>query len=373
MKLFTCQHCSQLLYFENRTCERCSHRLGYIPEDSILSALEPANPDEGADIWQPLAFPKRRLRFCDNAALDACNWLVPHDSPSRFCKACRYNRTIPDLDQAENLAEWRNLEIAKHRLFYSLVLLKLPLANRADDPEEGLAFDFLAEAPGAKVLTGHEHGLITLNLKEADDAAREKLRTEMGEPYRTLLGHFRHEIGHYFWDRLVRDGGWLNRCREIFGDDSQDYNEALKTHYANGAPPDWQDHFVSAYASCHPWEDFAETWAHYLHIIDTLEMARAFGLRVRPKLDKAHELDAKLDFDPYNAPDIDRLVDAWLPLSFAVNSLNRSMGQRDLYPFILSAAVVKKLGFIHDLVHADWSAVDLKKARPAKVTAPVAA
>ena len=205
---------------------------------------------------------------------------------------------------------------------------------------------------GAKVLTGHDDGLITLNLNEADDAEREKLRLAMGEPYRTLLGHFRHEVGHYFWDVLVRDAGRLDDCRGLFGDDREDYAQALQRHYADGAPPDWQQHFVSAYASAHPWEDFAETWAHYLHIIDTLEMATAFGLAVHPVLSESPALHADIDFDPHKAGDIARLIDAWLPLSFAVNSINRCMGQPDLYPFLLSPAVVEKLGFIHALVHA---------------------
>jgi len=200
------------------------------------------------------------------------------------------------------------------------------------------------------VLTGHDNGLITLALTEADDAEREQRRQRMGEPYRTLLGHLRHEVGHYFWDVLVRDAGKLEECRGMFGDDSLDYEQALKTHYAEGPPADWQNNFISAYATTHPWEDFAETWAHYLHIVDTLETATAFGVQVAPKLDETGELQADGDLDPYKEPDIERLVAEWLPLSFAVNNLNRSMGQPDLYPFILSRSAIAKLGFIHDLV-----------------------
>jgi hypothetical protein len=216
-----------------------------------------------------------------------------------------------------------------------------------------LVFDFLAEDPGTpKVLTGHENGLITLNINEADDAQREKIRKQMGEPYRTLLGHFRHEVGHYFWDVLVRDGGHLAECREVFGDETADYNDALKVHYAEGPMANWQEHFISAYATSHPWEDFAETWAHYLHIVDTLETAHAFGMRIRPRVVKSPELQAVMDFDPYQARDFDTIIEAWLPLTFAMNSLSRSMGQADLYPFILSSDAIRKLGFIHKLVHA---------------------
>jgi hypothetical protein len=359
MRLFKCQRCAQLLYFENTQCENCGAQLGYLPDASMLSALEPA-PDEAAP-WRSLAQPPRTYRFCDNARYAACNWMVPAESPETFCTTCRHNRTIPDLTQPANMPPWRKLELAKHRLFYTLIRLRLPLANRIDDPEAGLAFDFLADAPqssGPKVMTGHDNGIITIALKEADDAERERMRLSMGEPYRTLLGHFRHEVGHWFWDRLVRDENRLDAFRASFGDERQDYAAALQAHYANGASPDWQEHFVSAYASSHPWEDFAETWAHYLHILDTLEMAAAFGLRVRPMLDRSGELSADLDFDPHEAGDVQRLIADWLPLTFAVNNLNRSMGLPDLYPFILSPAVIAKLGFIHDLVHAPRQAPD---------------
>jgi len=357
MKLFKCQHCEQLLYFENRLCEVCHHRLGYLPDAATLTALEPAQPEaETASsetlTWRTLAKPSRAVRFCANAALDGCNWLVPANSEATLCAACRHNHTVPDLSDPAKRTAWHNLELAKHRLFYTLLRLKLPLANRLDDPEHGLVFDFLAEtAAKPKILTGHENGLITLNLNEADDAEREKMRQTLGEPYRTLLGHFRHEVGHYFWDVLVRDGGYLQECRAVFGDDSADYNEALKTHYAQGPAPNWQDHFISAYATSHPWEDFAESWAHYLHIVDTLETAHAFGIRIQPRIVKTPELRASMDFDPHQASDIETIIEAWLPLTFAMNSLSRSMGQADLYPFILSADAIQKLGFIHKIIH----------------------
>jgi hypothetical protein len=200
-------------------------------------------------------------------------------------------------------------------------------------------------------MTGHDNGLVTLALAEADDAERERRRAALGEPYRTPLGHFRHEIAHYYWDRLVRDAGRLQACRAVFGDDSEDYGAALDRHYREGAPADWQASFVSAYATMHPWEDFAETWAHYLHLVDTLEMANAFGLRVAPKLDRSGDLEAEIDVNPYRPHDVDRLIELWLPLTFAFNSLNRCMGESDLYPFIITPTVARKLGFIHELVH----------------------
>ncbi|MEO7652927.1 MAG: putative zinc-binding peptidase, partial [Bryobacteraceae bacterium] len=279
MKLFTCQHCAQLLYFENRLCQCCSHLLGYLPATATLSAL--AQDD---DAWRPLAELDRRYRFCANAQYDACNWLVSADAEEVFCVACRHNRTIPDLSVDNNLNRWRKFELAKHRLFYTLIRLGLPLPSRSEDPKEGLVFDFLANGPdtGHKVMTGHEDGQIVINLAEADDDERVKLRLAMNEPYRTLLGHFRHESGHYFWDRLVRDGERVESFRELFGDERQDYQQALHAHYSNGPARNWQQSYISSYAAAHPWEDFAETWAHYLHIVDTLEMAFAYGIRIQP-------------------------------------------------------------------------------------------
>lgn len=201
-----------------------------------------------------------------------------------------------------------------------------------------------------KVMTGHDNGLITISLAEADDVERERRRSSLGEPYRTLLGHLRHEVGHYYWDRLVADGGRLDGFRAVFGDERADYGEALKAHYAKPPSNDWQTSFVSNYAAAHPWEDFAETWAHYLHIIDTLETARAFRLRVNPAVAKGEELAAEVDFDVYRVEGIEPVVDAWLPLAFAVNSLNRSMGHPDLYPFVLSPAAIEKLGYMQQLL-----------------------
>jgi hypothetical protein len=345
VKLFKCQNCGQVVYFENTKCESCGYGLGYIPEAMTMTALEPHN-----EALRALAVPQTPFRLCDNAGNGACNWLVTADSVATLCFACRHNHTIPDLSVEVNLQRWQKMEAAKHHLFYSLLRLNLPLENRIDNPEHGLAFDFLADSPqtGPKVLTGHDNGLITIALVEADDAERERRRTHMHEPYRSLLGHFRHEVGHYFWDVLVRDGGRLDDCRAVFGDDSQDYDAALQKHYKEGAPADWQEHFVSQYASTHPWEDWAETWAHYLHIVDTLETASAFGLKVRPRAARGH-IAASIDFDPYVSKHWDQMVDAWLPVEFATNSMNRSMGLLDLYPFLLSPRVIDKLGFIHML------------------------
>ena len=347
MKLFVCQSCGNVLYFENRACERCGHRVAFLPEKETMSALEPDG--EG---WATLADKGRGRMLCRNAEYDSCNWMTDADDSTGYCRACRHNGIVPDLSVPAQLAGWRELEVAKHRLFYSPIRWKLPLQTRQEDAGHGLIFNFLADDPNSaqKVMTGHDNGLITIALTETDGIERERRRLEMGEPYRTLLGHFRHEVGHYFWDVLVRDGGKLDECRRVFGDDSMDYDQALQRHYAEGAPADWQQNYVSAYATTHPWEDFAETWAHYLHIVDTLEMASEFGMEVRPRVDRDGELSTRIRFNPYEAKDVQTIVDAWLPFTFAMNSVNRAMGMRDLYPFILSPAVVAKLGFIHGLV-----------------------
>jgi hypothetical protein len=346
MKLFECQNCGQPLYFENTKCESCGAQLGYLPRESTVSALRPA----GENLWQALAKPDVRYRFCGNAVHDVCNWLIAEHEPDQFCVACRHNRTIPNLSDPENLRRWRLIEVAKHRLFYTLLKLRLPLDARNKDTNP-LTFDFLdpGAVAGPPVMTGHDQGLITLNVAEADDAERERVRGKMGELYRTLLGHFRHEIAHYYWDRLIADSPRLEPFRQIFGDERQDYGQALQTYYANGAPADWAEHFVSPYASSHPWEDFAETWAHYFHMVDTLETAGAFGLVVRPKLSKG--MAARIDFDPLDVG-LDRIIEGWLPLTFAVNSINRSMGVPDLYPFVLSPQVIGKLSFIHETIRA---------------------
>ncbi len=352
MKLFKCQWCGNILYFENRTCGQCGHRLGYLPEMSQLSAMEPLENNA----WKPLAASDQRRLFCINAAHDACNWLVPPGTNDALCIACRHNGIIPDLSVQSNLAAWQQIELAKHRLFYTLLRWKLPLRTVAEDPAHGLSFEFLADAPtsqGPRVLTGHDAGKITIALKEADDAERERERVTMGEPYRTLLGHFRHEVGHHYWDVLVRDRGKLEACRAVFGDDRQDYSKALERHYAEGAPTNWQEHFVSQYATTHPWEDFAETWAHYLHIVDTLEMVGASGMSVNPPIDKSGDHSATVTFDSYFANSIEEIVGAWIPFVFAMNSVSRAMGQPDLYPFVIAPPVVDKLGFIHGLVHGN--------------------
>ncbi|MFT8718681.1 putative zinc-binding metallopeptidase [Acetobacter sp.] len=354
MKLFSCQSCGQILFFENTQCEACKSKLGYCTETATLLALNPVSNGEG---WNPVGQAQDATpRFlCTNAQYDVCNWLVPEGSTDALCLACRYNHVIPDLSKEGNLELWRRLEYAKHRLFYSLLIWNLPIPSRQEDPNGGLVFNFPEDPenadPSNRVMTGHNEGEIVIALREADDAEREKMRVEMGEHYRTLLGHFRHEIGHFYWNVLVRDAGNEEACIAMFGDHSQDYGLALQAHYQNGPPAGWQENYVSSYATTHPWEDFAETWAHYLHMVDTLQTAVSFGIAVNPKAAKDGSLTQRFSFDAYSATEFEELLNAWPPLTLAVNSLNRSMGQSDLYPFVITPTIAKKLRFIHDLVH----------------------
>jgi hypothetical protein len=347
MKLFRCDHCGRTLYFENTVCEHCGHRLGYWHETNMLFSLEA----DGAR-WMAPKLPGKHFVFCANAKYGACNWLVeakPDGNP--FCRACQHNELIPSMDSPQNVARWQVIERAKKRLIYSLLRLRLPLATRSQDFIHGLSFRFLDEgiAP-APVLTGHEAGVITISLTEADDAQREYRRTQFNEPYRTLLGHFRHEIGHHYWDILVATSPHLDEFRQLFGDQTRNYVDAIQAHYASGAPADWQHSYISAYATSHPWEDFAETFAHYLHLVDTTEMASAFGIALDPGVDRLGELTARIDFDPYRIADIGELVSKWIPLASLINNLNRAVGQHDAYPFVLTPPVIEKLGFIAMLV-----------------------
>jgi hypothetical protein len=351
MKLFNCARCGNLLYFENVTCNHCGATLGFLPDTLRLAALESL----GNGHWRAVG-EVRRYRMCANYSERAvCNWMLDAaDTERAFCLACDLNHTIPDLAVAGHLELWQKLETEKRRLMYSILQLNLPLQPKHTDPA-GLAFDFLADAPPmfserGRILTGHDQGLITINIAEADPAARERLRDQMDEAYRTILGHFRHESGHYYWDRLIRNTAWLRPFRALFGDDTRDYTQALEAHYAGGPPPDWAEHFVSAYASSHPWEDWAESWAHYLHIVDTLETAYEYGLKIHPRADNTPVQTVWHDLNAYREDRFETLIEHWLPLTFALNSLNRSMGYEHAYPFVLAPAAIEKLHFVHRVV-----------------------
>ncbi len=359
MKIFHCEHCEQLVFFENTTCVKCGHVLAYLPDRTDMGTLEP----DGEDRWRALGTgaERRAYRLCLNYSKEkVCNWAVPDDDPNPYCLSCRLTRVIPDLSRPGVRAGWAKLESAKRRLLYSLLCLELPLATKAEDPERGLAFEFLLDpdpgTPGAApVLTGHANGVITINVAEADDAERERRRNALKEDYRTLLGHFRHEIGHYYWDRLIAGSERIDEFRRLFGDERQDYAQALKRHHKQGAPADWEQSFVSAYASAHPWEDWAESWAHYLHMTDTLETAVASGLALRPKRSDEPALKPDIAVVGRRPPSFDQMIERWFPLTSVLNNLNRGMGLQDAYPFVLSTPALDKLRFVHRVVGAATS------------------
>ncbi len=376
MKLFSCGNCEQSVFFESVACVHCGHTLAFVPDRALVCAMEvepepgvaPGDPSEpgvapvsvpGPVHWRALGDePGGALyRPCRNQVEHAvCNWAVRDDDPNAYCLSCRLNHVIPPLDAPDALRAWHELETAKRRVLYSLYQLGIPVEGKSEHPK-GLEFNFMRDgvSPGQPhIFTGHADGVITINAAEADDAFREKVRNGLGETYRTVLGHLRHEIGHYYWDRLIAGGPRLAGFRELFGDEQRDYAEAQKVHYGQGAPRDWPLSFVSAYASMHPWEDWAETWAHYLHLTDTLETARAYGLSLHPKTQSlsgakparaASLIAGRIDFH-----DFDTLIGSWIPLTVALNNLNRSMGVKDSYPFVLPGPAIEKLRFVHQLI-----------------------
>jgi hypothetical protein len=367
MKSLICSRCANRVFFENLRCENCGATLGYAPEEQRMLAFEPL--PEGA--WRRLGEAGTAYRPCVNRQAEVCNWMVPAQGRHSHCMSCRTTHTIPELAKPENHGFWASLEQAKRRLFYTLIELVLPVPNKLEDPANGLSFEFLEEVdPEVRVLTGHDDGVITLNIVEADDAQRERIRMTMHEPYRTLLGHFRHEIGHYYWDRLVRGTPWIDEYRSLFGDERADYAEALKKHYA-GPPMDWPQRFISVYASAHPWEDWAETWSHYLHMVDGLETAASWGMRLDFASPGGPPLAAAA-IDP-GAESIQRtVVDQWLPVSQFINAMDRSLGAHDSYPFIIVEPVVRKLDFIHRVVRAAASGQVAMNFRPRQAGVPVA-
>jgi hypothetical protein len=340
------------VFFDNTECLTCERELGFLPEAGTLLGLEP--PRDGVH-----ATPYGPCKKCDNySAHGVCNWLVPADAPDRLCRACRLNREMPDLTEPANRALWAELEKAKRRLLYTLDQLHLGVVSRHDEPAAGLAFDIAKDTGSERVLTGHSDALMTLKLARADDSARERTRVAFTERYRTLLGHFRHEIGHYFWERLVRDGDKLALFRERFGDERRDYAESLEAHLALAPSPTPDAEFITPYARCHPWEDWAETFAHYLLMLDTLDTAREFGFTG----------DLSPDLSLPGTTDFELLLEEWSDLTVALNALSRSVGAPEPYPVALSAVVREKLEVVHRIVREARASA----AREAPRSAPYA-
>jgi hypothetical protein len=337
MRDFHCPKCGQRLTFENSACLSCGSALGFSLADMALLVIAKGDESEHAG-----AVDASDYELCANLHLAECNWLVSVDQPGGLCTSCGLTIERPNDADAAGLAEFARAEAAKRRLIAELYELKLPIVGRDRDPEQGLGFRLLSSA-FEQVMTGHDHGVITLDLAEGDDVHREQLRVEMDEPYRTLLGHFRHEAGHYYFYRLIAPSSdYLARFSELFGDPDADYQAALDRHYGEGAPQGWQKSFVSSYATMHSVEDWAETFAHYLHIRDTLDTSAWCGFA---------PASATFDRPALGPSAFPRIIEMWLPLSWSLNMVNRSMGRDDLYPFVLPVAVLDKMRFIHTVIH----------------------
>jgi len=346
MKLFTCRNCNNALYFENSVCLSCNNTIGFDSQQLIMLTIQKNKSDA---LYTDLQS-KKTYKYCQNAQEATCNWLIPSTSTAVFCAACELNRTIPPLAIAQNRERWNNIEVAKHRLLYSLLRLQLPIKKKINNSADGIGFDFTVDTSSTKsVMTGHQSGLITINIKEADEAERARNKYDLNEKYRTLLGHFRHEIGHYYWDVLIKNNSkLLKKFRELFGNETVNYEQALRNYY-NNSNKNTSNHYISIYATSHPWEDWAESWAHYMHLMDTVETAFYFGIRLDNETLQQRKLETPLMKNPYEVKDFIEIFNMWVPMGFAVNALSRSMGHPEFYPFVISAEIVEKLTFIHDL------------------------
>lgn len=340
VRRFDCQTCDAALTFDDTRCRSCSAEIGYFLDADHLGPIEPGNgatyrrrgaPDHDPDWWR-----------CLNTAW-GCNWMVPLDDGNVWCAACRLTRGRPDESNPDAVRAWSHAEAAKRRLVAQLYRLGLPVAppSRRDDDttssDDGLVID-LVYLPDSVGVTGHRPGVITLDLREVDPGFREAAREHFGEQYRTVLGHLRHETGHHFWQRLVVRADALDDARELFGDERADYAAALETHYGRLRGPhgtvDVPHAYISDYASVHPSEDWAECFAHYLHLRDGLETAESFGLGASD-----HDDDT-----------LEAMLSRWRELSRGVDEVSRALGQSPAYGVVVHPEVEPKLRFVHERI-----------------------
>jgi len=343
VQAFHCPTCRRLVFFHNFGCLSCGAGLGYDPVTRSIVAFAGG----AAEPW----------RSCGNRVVADCNWLVAASDPNDLCRSCRLTAVRPNDAEAEHLAAFADAESAKRQVLDQLAGLGLPIGASGGGPPQ-LRFRLMASSY-ERVVTGYEEGTITLDLSESNDAHRERVRQQLGELYRTVLGHLRHEIGHFYWWLLIAPSPHLERFRELFGDERADYQAALDQHYAQtadrpialGAPGPWSDRHISVYATAHPWEDWAETFGQYLLIRDGLETAGAFGLEVGDPSQAAGRRPTPTVSDSRTGHRRFRdMIDRWLGYTFALNAMARSIGQGDLYPFVLSETVVQKLTFVHEII-----------------------
>ncbi|MBU2582871.1 MAG: putative zinc-binding peptidase [Alphaproteobacteria bacterium] len=350
MQNFECTNCGGKIFFANDFCLKCGSKTAFDPETIAMVSLSPI-PE--TNTYQALNGDKNGpvRRYCANAAHNACNWLAEESSEEGFCAACELNDLIPNLGEPDSLEAWQDLERAKKRLIYSLLRFGLP-TDATHLGKGRLTFNFVRGQ-----MTGHLNGVITINITEADSVERERRRQYFDEPYRSLLGHLRHESGHFYWNVLIEGTDRIEEFRSLFGDERLDYSQALARHHDSGPAEGWQNLFVSAYASAHPWEDWAETWAHYIHMVDAVETAETEGIDPRAAgITFGFKWPFK-KYDAYRAESFQSLQEHWIPLTVALNRLNRSMGHSDFYAFVTPAGAYKKLAFIHRAIRqsASWT------------------
>lgn len=346
--------CGAPLFRENTSCVRCGSLVGFLPDLGRLLAFAPlksarTGPRAYVNTLPDLA--DRSFKTCaGRETAHQCNWMLEASDAATQCLSCSLTRTTPDLSLPGATERWSAAEHAKRHVLIQLLRLRLPVLSRHTHPD-GVWFDFLEPLPGGgTLLTGHAEGLITLNLAEADPAQRAFIQEQMGESYRTLTGHMRHELAHYYWERFSKDSTWLQSFRQAFGDERADYATALAQHHQNGPNPNWAIGFISPYASSHPWEDWAETFAHYLHMEDALHTAQRLGLEL-------HRLHLRADtfnrntLQVPNTPPLDHQfldsINRWVLLSLTANELNAALGHPHAYPFVLNPNIVTKLHAVH--------------------------
>ncbi|MEZ5159262.1 MAG: putative zinc-binding metallopeptidase [Candidatus Nanopelagicales bacterium] len=307
MRRFSCPQCSARVFFDDQTCLNCRTEVAYNPGTDEMGLA---------------------LNTCSHRFDWLCNWAATDGSSQ--CASCALDKTVDGrIDQVTQF------QVAKRRVYRQLRLIDVD-PDFADPP---LRFDLRQGTADSPVTIGHADGLVTLDTAEADPSRREEVRTKLGEPYRTPLGHVRHETGHWHWQAYVfSDRMRLDQFRELFGDERVDYAAALRGHYDGIDDGSWRDTYLSYYATAHPWEDYAESFAHVLHMSDMVETAVAEG------------------FITGEFRSLTDIVERWQPLTVSLNEMARSMGTPEPYPFAPSSTALRKMMFVFDVINSSRGA-----------------
>jgi hypothetical protein len=330
--------CNRWLFFGNTACLGCDRSVGRCCACRAMASFSPASTSELFSCDNCHA----EVQPCANRNLGICNCFANQtDSTGNvLCTYCEFTRVVPPHDSPDKFSRWRELESAKRRLLIQLSGLEFPPFASKFVPTCPLVFEFkedtvLPDGSIEAVFTGHENGVITINAHEADSVRREQSRVAFNEPQRTLIGHMRHEYGH-FLDLCCIQGDLLRaKYVELFGDPATvDYAEAKTRYYAQGPTGNWPESYVSAYASMHPWEDFAETVNVYLDLMALAETAR-------------DQLGSNIDTSANGC--VATFISELLDLAITVSEFNFDMGLNALLPERFNDEVVCKLSYVHSL------------------------